>query len=114
MSIKDTALSLIEKHGQEIKIIRKVGGSVDPVTGSRSSETEQEFYPYGLSISDKKSIGKYFSSVSGDEKVYMMDASITYKNGDKALIGSDVLAINEIATESQKGVPVYYMVKLVK
>lgn len=114
MSIHDIALALINEHGEKITITRKIGGSVDPITGSRSSGAEQKYYPYGLPISDKVSIGKYFSTVASTDKVYMMDASVAYKNGDKALIGSDVLVIDEVEKESKNSIPVYYMVKLVK
>lgn len=114
MSIYDTALALINAHGEKIPITRKTGGAVDPVTGSRASDTTQTFYPYGVPISDKVSIGKYFSAVTGTDKVYMMDASISYQNGDKATIGSDVMVIDGIETESKNGVPVYHMVKFVK
>lgn len=114
MSIQDTALRLINEHGEKITITRKSGGSVDPITGIRASQAEETFYPYGLPISSKMDIERYFSSVSSSDKVYMMDASVTYQNGDKALVDGSIHTAKEIQKESKQGTAIYYMVRFVK
>lgn len=115
MSYFDVALEAINEHGEKLSLTRQLsGGSVDPITGAKLPGTFETVYPYGLPISDKKTIGKYFSSVVGHEKVYMVDASEEIKPGLQLATDSDTYRVLEVEAEKYKGTVIYYMVKLAK
>lgn len=115
MSIQGTALSLINEHGERLALTKQLsGGSVDPVTGIKLAGTFETAYPYGLPISDTKTIGRYFSSVSSQEKIYMVDASEVITPGLQLATDSDTFRVLDVEAEKYKGEIIYYMVKLVK
>tara|TARA_R110001599_G_scaffold339851_1_gene559710 strand:- start:10257 stop:10604 length:348 start_codon:yes stop_codon:yes gene_type:complete len=115
MSIHDTALTLINAYGKKLSLTRQLsGGSVDPVTGIKLAGSFETAFPYGLPISDKQTIGKYFSSVASEEKIFMVDASYKIKPGFQLSTDSGTYRVIDVESEEYKGTAIYYMVKLVK
>ena len=115
MSYFDVALEAINEHGERLALTKQLsGGSVDPITGLKLAGTFETAYPYGLPISNKKTIGKYFSSVASSEKIYMVDASEEIKPGLQLSTDSDTYRVLDVEVEKYQGVAIYYMVKLVK
>lgn len=114
MSYQDTALRMLSEHGESLILTKHTGASVDPVTGDRTAGTTITAYPYGVPITDKKTVGKYFGSADSVEKVYIIDAAVVIEPGLQIECSEGVFRVSEVKAQKYQGADIYYIASLVK
>jgi hypothetical protein len=107
MSITDTALRLINEYGVALTLARKTPGTIDPVSGLLTGNTEDEYQIHGVIQSDEKNLDAM-------AKTFMISADFAPQLGDVLTDEEGAFAVSKIHTESFKGVAVYYLIGLLK
>lgn len=103
-----TALSLLQKFGQTITLVRKTGDSVDPVTGAVTAGTDASVTTTGV-------LSKYPDKMIDGERVLVGDRRLILSNeqvpvtSDLVTIGGYDWSIIEIDTVSPAGTDVIYI-----
>jgi len=106
--IAATALSLLQKFGQTITLVRVTGASVDPVTGAAVAGTDASVTTTGV-------LGKFPDKLIDGTRILASDRRLILSN-EQTPVMSDLVTVNgynwtiiDIETVSPAGTDVIYI-----
>ena len=106
-----TALELLREFGQPVTLTRRIGNSIDPITGTVTAGTDASVVTTGL-------LKPYPDSLVDDSRVMQGDKELVLSNQyiptmtDKPRINGEDWTIVNIKTINPSGTPVCYFVQV--
>ena len=108
------ATSLLEKLGTTVTIRRYTGGGIDPVTGEKSHQLQEDFTVNGAWQKTSSYIVGEGARIENGKKVLVIDSTVQPLITDKLRVASEDWSINDIEMRQHKDSNVVYFLTVTK
>lgn len=109
--LAETAHEIIEEFGMPIPLKRTTGASNNPVEGTNTPGTTQNFEPKGFALNYKNSLIDGTRIQSGD-KLLLLDNSVEPKMADRFTFDGAAWKPIDIIKKAPAGIPIVYFVQV--